>query len=138
MVVRSGILQEEEMAKEREIAARLIPVTVVVAAATAIFVVFFAVFKVALGVVVVSHVVVFVFVEFVVFDFLDFVVFRIFLLGRFILGLVLGFVGVVEVCELVACGFCVDFKCLFARVWVVAFAFRVNYVPELFWKVLFF
>jgi len=119
-----------------KIAARLIPVTVVVASAAAVFVVFFAVLEVAFGVVVVSHVVVFVFVEFVVFDLLDFVVFRVFLLGRFIVCLVLDFVGVVEVCKLVACGFCVDFECLFARVRVVALAFGVNYVPKLFREVL--
>ena len=110
---------------------QLIPVTVIVASAATVFVVFFAVLEVALGVVVVSHVVVFVFVEIVVFDLLDFVVFRVLLLGRFIFGFVLGFVGLVKVCELIARGFGVDFECLLARVWVVALAFGVNYVPKL-------
>lgn len=122
----------------RGVRSRLIPVTIVVAATTAVFVVFFAIFEVALGVVVVSHVVVFVLVELVVFQLLDLVVVGVLLLRCFVLGLVFGFVGVIEVCELVARGLCADFECLFARVWVVALAFGINYVPELFGEVVLF
>ena len=125
-----------EKQKDREIAASSVPVTVVVASATAIFVVFFAVLEVALGVVVVSHVVVLVLVELVVFELLDFVVVRVLLLGRLVLGLVLGFFVLVEFGELVARGLCVDLELLLARVGLVALVVGdVEYVPELFREV---
>lgn len=131
-------VSSEVVGKRRGFRSQLIPITVVVAATATVFVVFLAVFEVALGIVVVSHIVVFVLVEFVVFELLDLVVVGVLLLRRFVFGLVLGFVGVVEVCELVAGRLCVDFERLLARVRVVALAFGINYVPELFGEVFFF
>jgi hypothetical protein len=118
----------------RGIAARLVPI-VVVASATAVFVVFLAILEVALGVVVVSHVVVLVLLEVVVLELLDQVVIRVLLLGRFVVGLVLGVFVVVELGELVAGGLCVDLECLLARIGVLALALGINYVPELFREV---
>ena len=116
------------------IAARLVPI-IVVPSATAVFVVLFAVLEVALGVVVVSHVVVFVLVELVVLELLDFVVVRVLLFGRLVLGLVLDFFVIVELGELVARGLCVDLQRLLARVGLVGLALGVDYVPELFREV---
>ena len=117
------------------IAARLVPI-IVVPSATAVFVVFLAVLEVALGVVVVSHVVVLVFVKVVVLELLNLVVIRVLLLSGFVVGLVLGVVVVVELGELVAGGLCVDLERLLARVGVLALALGVNDVPELFREVL--
>lgn len=111
--------------------AQLVPV-VVVSASTAVFVVFLAVLEIALGVVIVGHVVIFVFVKLVVFEFLDFVVFGILLFGLLVLGFVLCLVGVVKVGELVASRLGVDLEGLPLRVGVLALALRVNNVPELF------
>lgn len=117
------------------IAARLVPI-IVVPSATAVFVVLFAVLEVALGVVVVSHVVVFVLVEVVVLELLDLVVIRVLLLGRFVVSLVLGVFIFVELGKLVAGGLCVDLERLLARIGVLALALGVNDVPELFREVL--
>lgn len=124
-----------ENQKDWGIAANSVPVTVVVASAAAVFVVFFAVLKVALGVVVVSHIVVLVLVEIVIFELFDFVVVRVFLLGSFVVGLVVGLVVLVELCELVAGGLCVDLEGLYACAGIFALTLGVNYVPELFREV---
>lgn len=124
----------QEGKKSKESRAHLVPV-VVVSTSTAIFVIFLTVLEVALGVVVVGHIVVFVFVELIVFEFLDFVVFRILLLGLLVLGFVLCLVGVVKVGELVASRLGIDLEGLPLRVGVLALALRIDDVPELFREV---
>lgn len=131
---RSRAIDSEN--EKREIASS-VPVIAVVASA-AVLVVLFAVFEVALGVVVVGHVVVFVLVELVVLELLDVVVVRVLLLALLVVGVVFVFLGVVEVGQLVARGSGVDFEGLLARVRVFAFAFGVDDIPELFREVFLF